>query len=137
VVLALGWYRIYAKQRGNFFLDVDDRLSLSETSLEMGILLAKDVNLSQKRVGLWTRELGGESGEGAFGAKLTPLGDLGGVDALATQESTTLRRAGGVGIVLLDQTKALGGRADGTSGGGLYLGTACDLRGSAILGLFG
>jgi hypothetical protein len=73
------------------FLDIDNGLSLSKAGLKAGILFAESVNLSLQWVGLRTRELGGKSSEGAFGAELAPLGDLGGVDALTAKEGATLR----------------------------------------------
>jgi hypothetical protein len=132
VVLALGGYRVDPKQRGNFFLDINNGLSLSKASEKAGVLFAEGVVLSLKRVGLGARELGGQGNKSAFGAELAPFGDLGGVDAFTAKEGATLGRASLIGVVLFEKAKALSGGANRPPGGGLDLGAACGLRDTAV-----
>jgi hypothetical protein len=117
---------------GLVFLDIDNGLSLSKASEKAGVLFAEGVVLSLKQVGLGACDLGGQGSESAFGAELTPFGALGGVDAFTAKEGATFGRAGRIGVVLFDQAKALSGGANRPPGGGLDLGAACGLRGTAV-----
>jgi hypothetical protein len=103
-------------------LDINDHLSASEAGLQPSVLLAQSVKFVSEQLA-W-----GDLGAAALRAcklalvtKFAPLGDVGGIDALAPEKCAALRGATWRRLIGLKDTEFLGSTASAALRGRLDL----------------
>ena len=102
------WRWRQAQQLREFVLDINNRLSAREVRLKAGILAPQAGQVLGERVrnGFWAALLWREGLQLAVGSEAAPLGELGGVQAFATEQGADLAGLS-TGVSLLENAQLL------------------------------